>query len=214
MSLLRIASYILLTILVGCGQNTAPGIKPEARLLNDSAVALIRSSKNEDYQKAILLLEKAIAIDTAFVRAYQNKLSFETRLNQYDQALVTSKELNKLRPENPDFLMMTGVLYEKNGDSISSVRYFESSLARYNSILDTINVKTPNYFVVQMYKGINLILLNRPAAGNQILKSLYDNQADEMYKEALKPFINGQKQTILENMFKRQKVTSTSPAKQ
>ena len=76
------------------------------------------------------------------------------------------------------------------------------------------SLKTPNYFVVQMYKGINLILLNHPGEGNKILKSLYDNQANEMYKEALKPFLNSSKQNIIDNMFKQQKVTGSTQIKQ
>jgi len=214
MSPTRVISFIFLSILAACGQNEVPEINPEARILNDSALALIKSSKNEDYQKAISLLDKAIAIDSNYVRAYQNKLSFEFRLNQYDKALLTSKSLNKLRPESANFLMMTGVLYEKNGDTVSSIQYFENSLKKYNKILDTMSVKTPGYFVLQMYKGINLILLNQLAEGNKILKSLYDNQADEMYKEALKPFLNSPRQNIIDNMFKQQKVTGTSPARQ
>jgi len=212
----RIITFLFLTILAACRENSEVNhvINPEARLLNDSAIAIIKSSKNEDYQKAILLLEKAIAIDSNYVRAYQNKLSFETKLEQYDKALVTSKYINKLRPENPDFLLMTGVLSEKTGDTVSSIQYFEKSLTLYNKILDTMSLKKPNYFVVQMYKGINLILLNHPAEGNKILKSLYDNQANEMYREALKPFLNSSKQNIIDNMFKQQKVAGSTQIKQ
>ena len=89
----RITTFLFLAILTACRDDGEVNhvINPEARLLNDSAIAIIKSSKNEDYQKAILLLDQAIAIDSNYVRAYQNKLSFETKLEQYDKALITSK---------------------------------------------------------------------------------------------------------------------------
>jgi hypothetical protein len=65
-----------------------------------------------------------------------------------------------------------------------------------------------------MYKGINLILLNQPEKGNKILINLYNNQANEMYKKALKPFLNNSKQNIIDNMFEQQKVTNSTQVKQ
>ena len=204
----KITAFLFFAILTACN----PGCKekhsrdPEAKLLNDSALKiLMRSSKNEDYQKAIELLEKAITIDSTYVGAYHNKISFETLLKQYDKALITAKYLNKLRPENPNFIITTGILYEKNGDTISSANYFEKALMLYNHILDTMNVSNHDYFALQMNKGISFILLHQQEKADSFLKVLYDRQTDEKHREYLTPLLNKTRKNVIDYLLLEQK---------
>ena len=176
-----------------------PARNPEAKLLNDSAFKiLMRSTNPEDYQNAIGLLDKAIAIDSTYIGAYRKKISLETLLKQYDKALITSKKLNSLRPENPSFALTTGILYEKNGDTSSSFNYYRKALALYEKILDTMSMANQEHFGFAMNRGIIFILLNKPEIGNDILKALYQNQADEKYKEYLIPLMNKPRKDVVD----------------
>src|SRR4051794_18718285 len=93
--------FVLFLCLSGCAQTDTESktkhiVNPKARQLNDSAMTLTRSLKDEDYQKAIMLFDQAIEIDSNYTLAYWNKLSFQTQLKQYDKAIQTAKQLTTL----------------------------------------------------------------------------------------------------------------------
>ena len=208
-----IITFLFLSIILACNQGSEkrPARDPEAKLLNDSAFKiLMRSSNDEDYQKAIELLDKAIAIDSNYAGAYHKKISLQTLLRQYDKALITSKKLNELRPDNPNFILTTGILYEKNRDTISSVYYFQKALSMYNKTLDTMNTANADYFALQMNRGITYILLNQQAKGNDMLRTLYDKQTDEKNKEYLTPLINKSRKAVIDYLTLEQKETTTN----
>jgi len=208
MHISRVITLLFLTALMACNQASEkpPQRDPEAKALNDSAFKILMKSTNDsDYQKAIGLLDKAIAIDSTYVGAYRKKVSLETLLKQYDKALATSKKLNELRPANPNFMLTTGILYEKNGDTISSVNYFQKALPLYDKTLDTMSLKNPDRFALTMNKGITFILLNEPGKGNDILKALYDKQTDLKYKEYLIPLMNKPRKNVVDYLTLEQK---------
>ena len=204
----RILIFFFLATFLACnqGDKKPPGKDPEAKALNDSALKiLMKSSSNEDYERAIGLLDKAIAIDSTYVGAYRRKLSFETILKQYDKALVTAKKLNSLRPENPSFVLTTGILYEKLRDTISSLDHFKRALPMFDKILDTMSSGNEERFAVTMNKGITYILLKQQKMGNDILKELYAKPPDQNHKEYLIPLIDKPREEVINYLTLEQK---------
>jgi tetratricopeptide (TPR) repeat protein len=136
--------FILILLLFGlfaCGQTGGKHtINPYAIKLNDSAARMTFQMTDSGYQKAILLLDQATAIDSNYFLAYYNKLIFQSQLGQYDKALATSKNLIRIRPGAPDLHLTSGALYEKIGDTVSAKYNFEEALSLYNSIWVTMCV--------------------------------------------------------------------------
>ncbi|MFI5163964.1 MAG: tetratricopeptide repeat protein [Bacteroidia bacterium] len=200
---MRLFIIFFFSALVACGQQSSQTKKHKvdssARQLNDSAVALTQTFFDSlNYVKAIALLDKATAIDSDYYIAYWNKIAFQSQIKQYDKALVTSKEMIRLKPKTPDFYQRTGILYEIVGDHISADKYFHNALALYDNILDTMKTSNKNYDMLLMSKGVNLIMLGQQQKGNDILKRLYDTQADTLYKEMTASFMNKSKTELLD----------------
>jgi len=199
----KLSLYFFLLTLCACGQRDGETkkhtIDSKAKQLNDSAVALIRSMNDEDSRKAILLLDEAIKIDSNYFTAYWNKFSLQSQLKQYDNAIVTGKQILNLNKNTPYYDFIIATLYYRKGDTSSANNYFRKTLALCDLVLDTINFKNrAAYEVVIMNKGVSLIFLGQQEKGNEILKQFYDSQTDTTYKTWTAAFMNKTKEQILD----------------
>ncbi|MGN6601600.1 MAG: tetratricopeptide repeat protein [Ginsengibacter sp.] len=201
---MRLLIFFLLITLGACGQqsqNQKHSIDPKAGRLNDSALAIMAHS--EDYDKAIALLDQAIAIDSNFYLAFWNKTNFQLELNQFDSALATVKNLNRIKPESPDYFFLVGIIDYKMGDTISSQRFFQQSENRYESILDTMNTSSKQYRNMLMTKAVNLKIIGQQQEGNAILKTLLDSEKDDFQKEMINSMMTESKERILDDFIQR-----------
>ena len=199
---MRFTILFLLIGLYACGQQTENKnhkIDPTAKKLNDSAVLIVMNT--QDYEKAILLLNQATQIDSNYLIAYTNKLSFQLHLNQLDKALLSAYSLKRIKPDNPEYYVTIGMIYDLKSDTITSKRFFDEAATRYNAILDTMSATNKDYDMLLMNKAVNLVLIGQQQEANDILKQLYDKHKDESYREILASFMNKSKQDILNNLF-------------
>jgi len=197
---MRFLIFSLLYVLTACGQsnNKINQIDPRAKRLKDSA-SLIAMSQQE-YSKAISLLDQAIALDSNYLAAYRNKLTFQLELRQFEQATKTASKISQLRPDNPDYYVTIGILYDVQGDTVKSKDYFKRAISQYDRIFDTIAVSNINYDMLLMNKALNLIFIGEQNKGNDILKQLYNKQIESPFKEILASYLNKSKQDILKMM--------------
>jgi tetratricopeptide (TPR) repeat protein len=158
-------------------------------------------SPPNNFEKAISLLDQATQIDTSYYLAYENKLMIQLQLKQFDKALATSNNLLRINPQIPGSYITVGILYEKNGDSITSRKYFEDAATKFDKILDTMTSSNPHYDLTVMNKAINLILMDKQQQGNGILQQLYEKQKDEIHKELYRRFLNKSRPEILNTFF-------------
>jgi len=192
---MRLIILLILITLSACGQQSKYSIDPRAKKLNDSAVNIVMRTNN--YDKAIELLDEAIKIDSNYPTAFANKVSFQLQLKQFDKALVTSKNLLRIKPNAPDYIVMIGMINEQLGDTVSSKKYFTQAAKIYDDILDTMETTNKNYDMYLINKAVNLIFLGQQQTGNDILKKVYSNTKDEVEKEFISEFMNKSKQQIL-----------------
>ena len=213
MMTLKFTLILLLLGLFSWGQTgSKPTINPYAKKLTDSAARMTFQMTDSGYRKAILLLDQATAIDSSFFLAYYNKLVFQSQLQQYNKALVTCKNLIRIRPMAPDLYLTCGGLYEITGDSVSANKNFQTALSLYNSITDTMSTSNRNYDMLSINKAIDLILLDQQIKGNELLKQLYNRQTDEAYKDLILSFMNKNRKELLERIENQQPVTGSSNA--
>ena len=138
----------------------------KAKKLKDSATLI--AMHQQDFVRAISLLDKATQIDSNYIGAYRNKLTFEMDLKHYDEALGVSLKILQLKPNNPDHYFTVGFLYNIQGDISTSKKYFTESAKRYDKILDTMPVSNSGYDMLSMNKGVALIFLEQQQEGNDI----------------------------------------------
>jgi tetratricopeptide (TPR) repeat protein len=198
---MRLLTLLLIVGLTACGQQHKYVPDKKAMQLNDSAMRLaMHTTQDSEYQKVILLLDKATTIDTNYFIAYFNKLSYQCKIKQYDKALETAKHINLIRPNFVDQYVTVGILYEKTGDSITAKKYYDIALNKFNNILDTMNLNNKNYSMFLMGKGIDLILTGQQIIGSEILKKLYDKPSDEFIKDFVSPYINKPRSEVFNNL--------------
>jgi tetratricopeptide (TPR) repeat protein len=195
---MRFLALLLFITFSACGQQTNYSVDPRAKKLNDSAIALVVNS--DDYSKAIELLDQAINIDSNFITAFANKTSFQLQLKQFDKALVTSKQLLSIKPNVPEYIVMSGMICDQIGDTISSKKYFNQAATVYDNILDTMSTSNKNYNGFLINKAVNLIFLGQQEKGNDILNQVYNDKTSEADKELVSMFINKSKQEIISSI--------------
>jgi len=203
---MRLLLLFLLASLTACGQSEIkkPKVNPEAKRLNDSAFKIIAATW--DYQKGLELLDLATRIDSNYFLGFSNKLAFQLQLKRYNDALISAKQLVRIRPNAPEPYTIAGVLYCMLGDTVTSKEYFQNALIYDDKILDTMNKSNKErYATFLMGKAINLILIGEEEKGKTILRQLYEQpvfsgELDKMFKENLNSFINKSRREIIASM--------------
>jgi tetratricopeptide (TPR) repeat protein len=201
MTLKQISIIFTFIVLSSCGHvstDKKTTIDPDARALNDSAVALHMTFNKENTMKAIELLDKATKIDPGYFLAHWNKYVFQNELNMKEQAFETLKTLELLTPENPELKMASGVFHENIGDSSTAFQKYQRANSIYESNLDTLAKNGIQYSMLQSNRAINLILLGRESQGKEILNDLLQNESDEATKELIKEFLTLSRQDLLD----------------
>ena len=175
-------------------------IDPLAKKLNDSALSL--ATYSNEYEKAVYLLDQATEIDSNYFEAYKNKLSFLGLMPKVDidKALVAIKNLSRLRPDDPEYIMLIGLFYLKKGDSTIATNFLTNAANKYDKILDTMNRSSASYEFLLSYKAYNLILLGKEQEGHEIFKKLYSDTQDSLFKEYLIQTMNRTRQNILDSL--------------
>src|ERR1700722_15276543 len=146
----RLFTLLFLPALFSC--KPAPSkvkINPEAIKLNNRAITLVYQAgggeSNQILDSAIMLLNKAIQIDSNYARTYYNKFTYQNELKQYDKAILTGKRIIVLRPLEPNIKLMLGEDYEKLGDTPRSTSSYQAALDCCNKILDTMKPNNKTY---------------------------------------------------------------------
>lgn len=182
-------------------------VNPRAKALNDSALKMAQRAFDDSASiaKAISVFDQATAIDPEFYYAYWNKRAFQMQIGQYKNALATSKELIRIKPETPDFYSSAGVICEMLGDTIESQNYFQQADKKYKAILDTMQTSTRGYEMLIMGNGLNMVMMGEYEKGNSLLHKLYEEDADTTFREAIRPYLDKNKQQTIEMLKKKSK---------
>jgi tetratricopeptide (TPR) repeat protein len=170
-----------------------PLYNPEAIKLNDSAVMMQQTMAGDQLKAHIgkdsfakiqlSLLNRATKIDSNYFLGYWTKFGIQYASKQYANALVTGKEMVRLRPKDAIVKYLVGKIYDKTGDTIHARLYYEDYLNYCNRILDTMSKSNKQLKSIELQKALVLILLNRPQQGHEILNKLYQT-ADSFNKDS------------------------------
>ena len=109
---------------------------PAAIALNNEATAIYAQNpkSSESLEKAISLLDKAIATDADYRLAYGHKAEYLTRIGKIEQALETLSIYLKRNPTDPYTLLPMGILYEKIGNKEKAMDCYKQADANFKNL--------------------------------------------------------------------------------
>lgn len=168
-----LATAAVLLVLGACGQHAIEA-EQQAKLLTDSAMNLASSSsKSEDLQKSIELLDAAIAKSKTYYDAYWNKLIIQNQLGLRNEAYATLEKLQELRPTNPDLKATAGVFLLLKGDSVAAKQKFTEADKLFSNVIDTLHNINDPYQTYRVNKAINLRFLGNEQEAQLLFDSVY-----------------------------------------
>lgn len=139
---------------------------------------------------AIKLLDQAIKTDSNYFDAYWNKFGLQAEAGEFENALVTGKEMIRLKPEEAHIYNETGMVYEKLGDTASARRCFRQALGLCRDKTQWESEGTSYRVQTQEDKAVALILLNKQDEGRYILHDLYETSVNVERKQHLLILMN------------------------
>ena len=177
---------LLLIFTYGCSHSQVKTTS-DAKTLTDQAIQLEKDrnamveTRSVLEERKINLLNQAISRDSMYIDAYCVKLIAQNSLKKFDEALITAKQMAKIKPQDWFIDLNVGEAYERTGDTITAVLYYRKSFNILNKELDTMSVK--NNMVDMEGKATALILLNQPRQGRSILRNLVNSATASFLKQ-------------------------------
>lgn len=206
-------ALFLFTTLIACSQNqeTKKYIpNPKAKLLNDSAINIATKTPPKNFELAISLLDEATRIDSNYYSAFNSKISFQLNLNRYSDALITAKNMIRIKPESPMNHFITGMIFWKLQDSVSANASFLKSAELSDKMLAGMSKSDKKYDGAMLDKAINLILIGQEETGYGILKELYNKHTNDSDKQFYEHYMNKSRKEILDEFFNSESTDAES----
>lgn len=186
-----IISGLILILFTYCSGQSK--INQRAIELNNKAVEYLQFGQptTEQIDSAIYFLDMATEIEEDYFIAYTNKIIFLNMNKDYSRLLETNKELQRLRPNQPMWIIQEGLFQELSGDSLLAFDLYNKGLIMYDSIIR--NDTTIGFDFEFEYIG-SLILGNKPELAKKIFNELNSKYPNN---EILKHFVLESKKELL-----------------
>jgi Flp pilus assembly protein TadD len=162
-------------------KNLLNKINPEARALNDSAANLMTSQSDS----ALVLLDKALKIDSNYVIAYQNKVTIYVQKNNFDAAIKILRKLEITQPTNPELAFYLGFLLERTKHTEEANKYYQKAITLNKAKLDKTNPADSLYQNTQLNYSGNLIYAHRVAEGRKIVEEVLKKDPNNLAAKRL-----------------------------
>ena len=181
---LIISLLIFISILQSCnGQDKKPDYNPKAIEYNNKAVQLMQRM---DYDSALILFDKAIEIDKNYYLPYSNMTGIYLSKKQFDKALQASDKVVEIKPDLAEGWTFAGMLYDRQGDSLTAIKYYKKSIKIYDDRIINPD-KKKDLYANRLNRAVSLILLGQESEGKDELRKLKaENPDDIMVDEFIK----------------------------
>jgi tetratricopeptide (TPR) repeat protein len=156
------------------GQGNKMNYNPKAIALNNKAAEYL---KFQNYDSALLNLDKAIAVDSSYYIAYSNKSAVYCTLKDYKKALIETKKVLVIKPDLAEAWVIAGMLSDKIGDTLNAPAFYKTSIEIFERRIADPN-KTKQSESNSINRALSLILIGQERDGHEEfrrLKELYPN---------------------------------------
>ena len=189
---------LVLIFMVSCSQKqnqTKQGkYDPKAVELNNQGVRLMNENKIDS---ALILFDEAIKADDSYYLPHSNKVGIFISQGRYGTALAESEKAIKKNPDYAEGYTITGMLTEKQGDSIKAIEYYKKSIELFDlKISDPKNKERLSQ--IKLSRAISLVLVGKVAEAK---KELAELQKEDPNNPIINNFMDINKKEFLEQLF-------------
>jgi len=173
---LAVLSLAISATFFSCAQSPNTAKHPDMKLI-DSATEIKDGKKNYSL--------------------YYRKLLYQNQLKQYKDALITSRLMLQLRPNDDETVFIVGQAYERSGDTASAFKYYKGSLALCDKKLQMMDTKNRSFKETKTERALILMLLGREKESQEILTELLKNETDLAGQDEFRQLINMDRRDLL-----------------
>lgn len=156
---------------------------PKVIELNKAAMDTIKYAvppkTNDDsvlLRDAIVLLDKAISIDSTYYLAYANKAMILQHLNKNKEAIRVLDKITKIQPDYAEGFLSQGLIYEELGNIDSANKKYKEAIDAYNE-----RIEKNNNIGDKINRAIILSLLNKKKGRKEFEKLIEEYPEKEEY---------------------------------
>lgn len=191
-SCLIFISTIMLSIYA---QDRLVDINPLAIDYNDLAIKQIHV---QNYDSALVLINKALSLDGNYTLGYSNKIGIYIGMKDYKKALIVADELMKIDPQYVTCYVQAGAICDIMGDSIMAIDYYKKGISCYDEKI--LKADDPKQLLMnRVNRACLLRFVGKEDEGKKELEKLKTDNPDNY---AIGPLLKLDRKTYLRSMQK------------
>ncbi len=145
-------------------------------------IAMFEDAYNEKVDSAIFILEKAIKIDSLYIKPHLGIIGFATLDKDKTQALKYCYRAQRIYKDFPEFFIIEGVIRESNNEGQKAKKLYKKALDIYeNNLMDEID-ENPD---LELHYIECLYLNNQKDKANKKLEELKANNNQNPFYDDL-----------------------------
>lgn len=154
-------------LIYSCSNNQHEiSFKPEAIELEYEAANLFSQGENDS---ALLLLDKALQVDSSYYPAYGLKATIYIEENLLDSAIIQLENQIIFKPDFAEAWTLAGILYDRQDDTLKAKEYYEISIMLYDQRIENYKKTDKKDFLRsnRLNRAFNLILAGQELKGRK-----------------------------------------------
>jgi len=140
--------------------------------LNNKGGGIILS----DPEGALGLFNKALEIEPDLLSALLNSANIYIKLHEFEKAKQRLRKLTEIRPEEPEYWRVLGLVYDLEGDKPNAMKMYEKSFQFYEDELDTND--SEKLYIVKLNLASLYILMDNVETGREFYDDLIEEYPD------------------------------------
>ena len=168
-------------------------INPLAISYNNRAVKHLQA---QNYDSAMVLINKALSVDSSYTVGYMNKVAIYIELKDYKNALIFEDKLLQMDPDYVEGYTVAGLICEMLGDSTKAFDFYKKGIDCYDKM-----ISNPKDEKQRINSRLNRAILLR-FSGQEIegKKELEKLKAENQLPQLIDGFLTMDRKTYLSNL--------------
>lgn len=175
---------------------------PKAIELDTKAAELIAKG---EYDSAMVLLDKALQIDSTYHYAYGLKANIYMMKDMPDSAISQLEKQLKLAPKFAEVWSGTALLYDKKGDTLKAREYYNKSITLYDKRIENPDKSSKKDIVRsnRVNRAFNLILAGQEQKGRSEALQLKREEPNNFDTNVINGLLTKTRKEILDDYTKK-----------
>lgn len=174
--------------------------------LNNRGGNIILSAPEE----ALDLFNQALEIEPDLPMALLNSANIYIKLHEFEKAKQRLRKLTEIRPEEPEYWRILGLIYDLESNAQSATKMYEKSFQLYEDKLDTND--SEKLYIVKLNLASLYVLTGNVEKGRELYDDLKEENPDRsVFIDALKNSTKKEMLSDLQGDYKKSPKFDTAP---